>query len=33
MSTVLVSDSKVEHWSGRQISSLDEVREILSESK
>lgn len=31
MSTVLISDSKMEHWSGRQISSLDEVREILSE--
>lgn len=33
MGTVLISDSKAEHWSGRQISSLDEIRDILSESR
>ena len=32
MSTVLISDGKVAHWTGRQISSLAEVRDILSES-
>ncbi|HEY94165.1 MAG TPA: HAD family hydrolase, partial [Dehalococcoidia bacterium] len=33
MSTVLISESEVEHWSGRQISSLEEIKEILSVSK
>ncbi|UCD09171.1 MAG: HAD-IA family hydrolase [Dehalococcoidales bacterium] len=33
MSTVLISDDRAEHWSGRQISSLDEIRELVSESK
>ncbi|UCC17871.1 MAG: HAD-IA family hydrolase [Dehalococcoidales bacterium] len=33
MSTVLISDSEVERWSGRQISSLDEIRKILAESR
>ncbi len=31
MGTVLISDSKVKHWSGRQISSLEEIKEILAE--
>ncbi|OGN90671.1 MAG: hypothetical protein A2158_03945 [Chloroflexi bacterium RBG_13_46_14] len=32
MSTVLLSDSKVKGWTGRQISSLDEVKQILTET-
>ena len=31
MSTVLISDDKAEHWSGSRISSLDQIKEILSE--
>lgn len=33
MSTVLISDAEMEHWSGRRISSLDEIKTILSEPK
>ena len=31
MTTVLISDSEAEHHSGRQITSLDEIKELLSE--
>ncbi len=31
MTTVLISDEEVEHWMGRRVSSLDQVREILTE--
>jgi putative hydrolase of the HAD superfamily len=32
MSTVLISDDKADHLPGRQISSLDEIKEILSDT-
>ena len=31
MSTVLISDDEVEHWKGRQISSLEEITAMLTE--